>query len=104
MRKTCFLAATAGGTCEKSLLSHHPVNRFGESLYIIVPGDHGHNMSCRYRNAGQTLHMMGFQNVANFSTQYQWLHVRATLDMNVTPMIRARSGIPAAHIACGLNV
>ncbi|DBB07267.1 hypothetical protein WJX77_007600 [Trebouxia sp. C0004] len=58
----------------------------------------------RYRNAGQTLHMMGFQNVANFSTQHQWLHVRATLDMNVTPMIRARSGIPAAHIACGLNM
>ncbi|KAA6429027.1 MAG: hypothetical protein FRX49_01137 [Trebouxia sp. A1-2] len=58
----------------------------------------------RYRNAGQTLHMMGFQNVANFSTQHQWLHVRATLDMNVTPMIRARSGIPAAHIAGGLNL
>ncbi|DBB10931.1 hypothetical protein WJX82_009364 [Trebouxia sp. C0006] len=58
----------------------------------------------RYRNAGQTLHMMGFQNVANFSTQYQWLHVRATLDMNVTPMIRARSGIPAAHLPYGLNV
>ncbi len=47
--------------------------------------------------------MMGFQNVANFSTQNQWLHVRATMDMNVTPMIRARSGIPAAHIAGGLN-
>lgn len=58
----------------------------------------------RYRNAGQTLHMMGFQNVASFSTQHQWLHVRATLDMNVTSMIRARSGIPAAHIGCGLNM
>lgn len=58
----------------------------------------------RYRNAGQTLHMMGFQNVANFSTQHQWLHVRATLDMNATPMIRACSGIPAAHMACGLNM
>ena len=48
--------------------------------------------------------MMGFQNVANFSTQRQWLHVRATMDMNVTPLIRARSGIPAAHMPYGLNV
>lgn len=57
----------------------------------------------RYRNAGQTLQMMGLQNVANFSTQHQWLQARATMDMNMNPMIRARSGIPAAHNACGVN-
>lgn len=56
-----------------------------------------HSSDRRYRNAGQTLQMMGFQNVATFSTQHQWLQARANMDMNATPMIRARSGIPAVH-------
>ena len=55
-------------------------------------------LSYRYRNAGQTLQMMGFQNVANFSTEHQWLQARATMDMNPHLMIRAQSGVSAAQV------